>query len=274
MLETFCASVHFKSLIYQHEDMPIVQKYRTIIEQASKDDSYDLIAGIITSQSDVQVVASSTPSNQRQQHLALSERALTALHSTHQTLFDHSIPLMPTCHSKHVIGKVTFAICTESTRDCNIFFCSVVGDVVAPGLIQHIVSVPCPLKTSHTNFLFIVEWYATLPQIFSNVVFSSHPDFGVSVWSSKMSPVLEVVPVNHIVCHAILRPWMKGSVLCKALDRVSFFPLLFFPWLIHYPSRLSNVVFIFPNFNLIARTPCVRFTHPTTLCPLYLTLVL
>ena len=230
MLETFCASVNFKSLIYQHEDMSIVQKYRTIIEQSSKEHSYDSFAGIITSQSDVQVAVSLTPSNRRQerrqelrqQRLALSERALNALHSIHQVLFDHSIPLTPTCHLKHVIGKVTFAIRTESTRDCNIFFHSVAGDVVAPGLIQHIVSVPCPLKTGHTNFFFIVERYATLPEeITSNVVFSSHVDFGASIWSSKMSPVLEAVPVDYIVCHAILRPWMKGSVLCKALDRVS-----------------------------------------------------
>jgi hypothetical protein len=213
-------------LIYQHEDMSIVQKYRTIIEQSSKEHSF---AGIITSQSDVQVAVSLTPSNRRQerrqelrqQRLALSERALNALHSIHQVLFDHSIPLTPTCHLKHVIGKVTFAIRTESTRDCNIFFRSVAGDVT-PGLIQHIVSVPCPLKTGHTNFFFIVEQYATLAEeITSNVVFSSHVDFGASIWSSKMSPVLEAVPVDYIVCHAILWPWMKGSVLYKALDRVS-----------------------------------------------------
>ena len=61
MLETFCACVNFKSLLLQHDDIPVVQKCRTIIEQAAKDHSHDAFAGVLTSQVDVQPTHAQVP---------------------------------------------------------------------------------------------------------------------------------------------------------------------------------------------------------------------
>jgi hypothetical protein len=47
MLETFCASLHLKSLLMQHHDMPVIEKFKDIIEKATKDHSCDPFAGIL-----------------------------------------------------------------------------------------------------------------------------------------------------------------------------------------------------------------------------------
>jgi hypothetical protein len=49
----------------------------------------------------------------------------------------------------------------------------------------------------------------------------SHPTFGASLWLLKMCPALEVVPIDHVICHSISRPWGNGVILFKALDWVS-----------------------------------------------------
>jgi hypothetical protein len=221
MLETFCASVNFKSLLLQHDDMPVVQKCRAVIEQATKDRSRDAFAGIMTSQVDEQITVSLTPPKRQRQRINLSERALNALNSIYRELFGCPIPPATTCHSKYIIGKVTFTTRAESNRDCNIFFRSTAGGTIAPGVIQYIVSIPSPSKTNKMDFIFVIERYSPLPNGDALGPFSSYVAFGASLWSSKMSPALEAVPVDHVVCHAISRPWVKGVILFKALDRVS-----------------------------------------------------
>jgi hypothetical protein len=218
MLETFCASANLKSLLLQHHDMPVIKKIWDIIERAAKDRSSDPLAGVVF---EVEATASSTPPKRRQQGIALSERAQSAVNAMYQQLFKRSIPSEIVCHSKHTIGKVSFTTLMASIRDCNIFFRSTTG-VVAPGIIQYIISIPSMATTSEMDTFFVVERYAQQLEVTSNP-FSSHVDFGASLWSSKMSPVLEAVPVDHIICHAILRPWVKGVVLLKALDRVGIF---------------------------------------------------
>jgi hypothetical protein len=49
MLQTFCAASNFKSLLLQHDDMPVIQKYQTIVDQVAKDHSHDTLAGLMTS---------------------------------------------------------------------------------------------------------------------------------------------------------------------------------------------------------------------------------
>jgi len=151
------------------------------------------------------------------------------------------MPATITCRLKHTIGKATFTTRTESKRDCNIFFHSTNG-VVAPGIIQYIVSIPSAPTTTE-RIIFVTECYTQLPEerVFS--LFSSHAPFGASLWSSKMSPVLEAVPADHVISHAIVHPWVKGAILCKIMNRVSichyshFRPCLIKLW------RLPSLVF-------------------------------
>jgi hypothetical protein len=218
MLETFCASANLKSLLLQHHDMSVIKKFRDIIERAAKDGSSDPLAGVMF---EVDTSAPLTPPKRRQQGRALSERARSAINAMYQQLFKSPIPSELTCHSKHMIGKVSFTTQTASIRDCNIFFRSTTG-VIAPGIIQYIISIPSMVTTSKMDTFFVIERYAQLPEVTANP-FSSHVEFGASLWSSKMSPVLEAVPMDHIICHAISRPWVKGIILLKALDRVGIF---------------------------------------------------
>jgi hypothetical protein len=221
MLETFCASVNFKSLLLQHNDMPVVQKYRAVIEQAAKDRSCDAFAGIITSQVNRQITASPTPPKRRQQPINLSERALIALNSMYRDLFNSPTPPAATCHSEYSIGKVIFTTHARSNRDCNIFFRSTTGTIIAPGIIQYIISIPSPSRADKMDFFFVIERYAQLPNMDILDPFSSHEAFGASLWSSKKSLTLEAVPTSHVISHAISRPWVKGVILFKALNRVS-----------------------------------------------------
>jgi len=200
----------------QHHDMPIIEKFKDIIEKATKDHSCDPFAGILFPDP---TSPSPPPKWLRQQGATLSEQAVSALQAIDHQLRDRSMPATITCRLKHTIGKATFTTRTESKRDCNIFFHSING-VVAPGIIQYIVSIPSAPTTTE-RMIFVTECYTQLPEerVFS--LFSSHAPFGASLWSSKMSPVLEAVPADHVISHAIVRPWVKGAILCKIMNRVS-----------------------------------------------------
>jgi hypothetical protein len=224
MLETFCASVNFRSLLLQHHDMAVVEKFMAIINEGTKDRSRDPLAGIIL---DAEAAPSSTLPKRPKQGISLSERALGALKTMYQQLFNKPMPTATTCFSKHIIGKVSFATRAESIRNCNIFFHSTAG-VIAPGVVQYIVSMPSIATRSEMDTFFVIERYAQVMGDGDSNSFSSYADFGASLWSTKMSAVLEAVPVDHVVCHAISRPWVKGVILLKALDRVSIFPFCSF----------------------------------------------
>jgi hypothetical protein len=71
------------------------------------------------------------------------------------------------------------------------------------------------------DFFFVIERYAQLLNTDVLDSFSSHEAFGASLWSSKKSPTLEAIPTGHVISHAISRPWVKGVILFKALNRVS-----------------------------------------------------
>ena len=221
MLETFSAASNFKSLLLQHGDMPVIQKFRAIIDRASKDRSRDTFAGILTTEYNGQVLPPLTPPERCGKHVVLSERALDVLSAKYQELFDCTIPLPTICHRKYPIGKVSLTTRAESRRDCNVFSHSTAGGFTAPGIIQYIVSIPSPPQTDKVDTFCIIERYAELPDTSSLNPFLSYEAFGAGLWSSKMSLALEAVPVDQIVCHAISRPWGKEAILLKALNRVS-----------------------------------------------------
>jgi hypothetical protein len=184
---------------------------------------------------DAEIAPSSTPKRAKQV-ITLSERALSALDTMYQQLFNKPVPKATVCLPKQIIGKVSFATRAQSTRDCNVFFRSTVCGIMAPGIVQFIVSIPSTTSTtSKMDTFFVIERYAQLMEDGISNPFSSHKEFGASLWSSKMSAVLEAVPVDHIVCHAILRPWVKGVILFKALNRVS---------ILHYPYFLFRLTHV------------------------------
>lgn len=225
MLETFCASVNLKSLLIQHHDMPIIEKFKGIVEKAAKDRSRDPLAGIIIFPD---IASSLTPPKRRRQCTILSERAISTLQAMDHQLRDQlCMPATITCCARHTIGKVSFTTRTESKCDCNIFFRSTISGAVAPGIIQYIVSIPS-ISTTSERIIFVIERYAQLPEEATFNLFSSHASFGASLWSSKMSPVLEAVPADRVISHATIRPWVKGIILCKIMDRVSIHHFLSF----------------------------------------------
>ena len=217
MLETFSAGVNFKSLLLQHGDMSVIQNFKVIIEKASADRSHDTFAGTLTPE----YTPSVTSPRGREQHVVLSTRALDALSATYRDLFNCPLPSEIVCHKKHIIGKVSLTTRAESKRDCHVFFRSTAGDFIAPGMIQYIASISPPSQNDKTVTFCIIERYGHLPDGSLSNPFLSYKAFGASLWSSTMSPTLEAVPIDHIVCHAIYRPWVKGVILFKALNRVS-----------------------------------------------------
>jgi len=217
MLETFSAGVNFKTLLLQHGDMSVIHKFKAIIEQATADRSRDTFAGILTPKHTPLV----TSPKGRERHVVLSARALDALSAKYREFFDRPLPLETICRKNHLVGKVLLTTRAESRRDCNIFFRSTTGGSMAPGVIQYIVSMPSPSQKDKTDTFCIIERYGCLPDASFSNPFLPYEAFGASLWSSKMSPDLEAVPLDHIVCHAISRPWANGAIVIKALNRVS-----------------------------------------------------
>jgi len=127
MLETFCASVNFKSLLLQHHDMAVVEKFMVIVEKATQDRSHDPLAGIIL---DADAAPLSTIPKQPKQSIHLSQRALMALKTMYQQLFDKPMPHQPPASQTHH-WQSSFTTQAESVCNCNIFFRSTIG-AIAP----------------------------------------------------------------------------------------------------------------------------------------------
>lgn len=131
MLETFAASSHFKALIHQHQDIPAIHKYRSLLEVAAKDNSRDPFTRALLKQDSAQP-------NSRASGEPVSTRALAALTAYYAEYFP-SQPLPSwISYSKYTLGKFVYTTYTTSTTDCNISFTS--GNIQRPGIIRFVVA--------------------------------------------------------------------------------------------------------------------------------------
>lgn len=226
MLETFCASVNFRSTLLQCKSIPAVDKYLEVFNDATKDRSGNELMDLGNSQTKSH--ASSTSKE------PLSERATKALRLRYMELYQSPLPSY-TLHSKHVVGSVSFTTRVGSKRDCNVIFRSL--DESVPGVIQFIVSI-AEQGTSKVSVFFLIERHAPLPPNTIINPFSDHVAFGASLWSSKMEDKLQAVPASAIVCHSVSQPWVNGVVLIKELNRVCVHVHFFPPRLTRSPAVL------------------------------------
>ena len=212
MLSTFCASVNFRSVLLQNKGIPSVDRYLTVFNNTTRNQSGDEVMGIESSNNSHTLQASNITKQ------PLSERATKALESKYLELFHSPLPSY-TLHSKYYIDDVSFSTRIASKDNCNVIFRSP-GNESVPGIIQFIISIT-KQAASDMSVFFIIEWHAPLP---SNTIFnpfSRHMAFGANLWSSKMEQELEVVPLSKVVCHSVSRPWVNGILLIKELNRVS-----------------------------------------------------
>ena len=118
MLETFAASVHFKVLLHQHQYMPLMKKYCSFLNIASRDKSRDPFASALL-EPDTSQPSASGVSGEPLSHQALAVLAsYNVEHSPNQPLPSYI------SYSEHSIGKVTFTTYVSSTCNCNITFIS------------------------------------------------------------------------------------------------------------------------------------------------------
>lgn len=206
MLETFVASAQFKALIQQHQDIPAVQKFSSILELASKDKSRDPLAGALLD------LDNPHPTTSRTSGEPLSHRAIAALASYHTEHFPSLVPPSYVSYSKHTVGKVTFTTSVSSQHDCNIAYTT--NNTQRVGIIRFIVA-------ACEDIFLIVERYMPLPPDSAWNPFTSHANFGASLWAEKTEDHWEVVPVQKLKCHTISSRWADGVLLFKALNRVS-----------------------------------------------------
>lgn len=214
MLETFAASCNFKSLLQQHDDMPAVHKYLTVMEHATKDRACDALAGMFKSGHHSQKLPSHA---NRARSQDLSDRAMVSLNRKFE-LSDTQVCPSFISYSDYTIGKVRFATRSTNKGDSNILFRTGTGGAV-PGIIQFIISLTT--EQSGSEIFFIIERHAKYTV--GADPFASHETFGAGIWSSKMEVALEVVHLSAIISHSISRPWSNGLLVFGTLDRVSVF---------------------------------------------------
>lgn len=208
LLETFAASGHLKALLHQLQDIPAAHKFGSLLETATKDRSRDPLAGVVR-------LDLSVSNALDEQGEPLSHRAQSALALYYTGHFpDQDLPLFISC-SRYTLGKISFTTSVSSARDCNIAYTS--NNAQRPGVIRFIVAT----KQSPQEILFIVDRYTPLPSNSISDPFSSHADFGVSLWSDRMEEIWEVVPLHRLKCHIISSRWADGTLVVKALDRNS-----------------------------------------------------
>lgn len=209
LLEIFAASGHFKALLHQLQDIPAVHKFSSLLETATKDRSRDPLAGVVFG---LDLSVSNVLDTQGE---PLSHRAQSAVALYYAGHFpDQDLPSFISC-SRCTLGKIPFTTYVTSACDCNIAY--TLDNALRPGVIHFIVAT----KQSPQEILFIVDRYMPLPSNSISVPFSSHADFGVSLWSDRMEETWEVVPVHRLKCHIISSRWAYGTVVVKALDQSS-----------------------------------------------------
>lgn len=183
MLETFAASVHFKVLLHQHQYMPLMKKYCSFLNIASRDKSRDPFASALL-EPDTSQPSASGVSGEPLSHQALAVLAsYNAEHSPNQPLPSYI------SYSEHSIGKVTFTTYVSSTCNCNITFIS--NNIPQVGIICFIAMVEQSLQ----DIFFIAEQYAPLPSDSVWNPFTSYDNYGANLWSEKLEDIWEVVPI-------------------------------------------------------------------------------
>jgi len=134
MLETFCASVNFKSLLLQHHDMAVVEKFMVIVEKATQDRSHDPLAGIIL---DADAAPLSTIPKQPKQSIHLSQRALMALKTMYQQLSTNRCQHQPPASQNTSLAK--FHSQLKPSRLQLQYLLPLDHRAIAPGIVQYIV---------------------------------------------------------------------------------------------------------------------------------------
>ena len=218
MLETMCASINFKTLLLQYNDMPVLQKLGLVIDRAMKDRSRDPLAGVMSFHKELPL--SSVLTARQSKPSPLSTSALQAFYAYYQGSLRRSLPILsPTSTSTHSINGLTFSVLTESERNSTIFFRSEGGEQI-PAVIHFIVSIPVD---NQPEVFYIVKQYTPLQHPVPHDPFALHPAFGGSLWASRMDSALTVISSRRVVCHGIKRRWVNGITLLKPLDRVRSF---------------------------------------------------
>lgn len=217
MLETFSASVNFRTLLQRHNDVPAVHKVVSIIDRATQDRSRDPLAGVLEAYSDYLI----TPTRTRcRKPPPLPQRASNALEYEFKHRFGQLPPSPITSIVSHEFKGVSFTIRMESKRDSTIFYRPQLNETLYPAVIQYIVSVSVD-RTAPPILLCIVERFASLQDKLAMDPFTSQLAFGASIWSNKMLPELTVIAFDQVISHAVGRPWVNGTLVLKPLDRVS-----------------------------------------------------
>ena len=133
MLSTFCASVNFRSVLLQNKGIPSVDRYLTVFNNATQNQSGDEVVGIESLNNSHTLQASNITKQ------PLSEHTTKALESKYLELFHSPLPSY-TLHSKYYIDDVSFSTPIASKDNCIVIFRSP-GNKSVPGIIQFIISI-------------------------------------------------------------------------------------------------------------------------------------
>lgn len=170
MLEIFVASVLFKALIQQYQDISMVQNFSSILEVAAKDKSKTLLPVLC------QTSTIPTPLPCRHQmNCFLTKIQPSSLlyhteHSSSQVLSSY------VSYSKHTWGKVTFTTSISFQHDCNVAYTT--NNTQWVDIIWLIVAAP-------QDILLIVEWYMPLALNSAWNPFTLHANFCANLWAEK-----------------------------------------------------------------------------------------
>jgi hypothetical protein len=237
MLKSFCAAASLRALVKSDTCPDIVKSCAPILEECyGLDQRGTLMDDIRTLDSTLNehALASEVPWEYNHKDFDRLETAvhdaLTSFSHTHHmdgwTAGTHAV-----LHKQYKIKGVQFAELhaggkNTGGRNSIIFFQPEPDTPLVPGIIRKIFSMPRKQGNIETQAVFLaIHRYKSLSAS-DGVVdpFALYESFGAGLWSDELGPV-EIIMPSQKICHGIMRRWMQGVCVLRAIDRVRHFVL-------------------------------------------------
>jgi hypothetical protein len=220
MLNSFCAAANIKGYLQRSDCPPLLKRSIPIIEQCLDHGRRVILAKnarTLLDNDEVKKLRHSDIDWSKQR--PLDDSLFKAMKAY---IGGESPPRDVFFHSRHDIRGRTYTTQRVSERNSNIFFQPERSEKLIPGIIQEIFAIPiaCAQDQYTYDFYFAVQRLLPLEIPPLSDPFSQFPDFGAVLWSDKLENDLEIVSQTQLIQHSISRPWDRGVLVLKPLDRV------------------------------------------------------
>lgn len=205
MMRSFCAGTNLKAYLHREDCAPVLKMSLPILnpvlqKQEFQNASHDSTCLPPVDKKDMLSSETRAALTRANEQLSRLQRSLLAEESRRVESL--------------VINGLHFTTRSHLVRNSAVLFRPLNSQALVPGYIDSI-----RVCKSGEHWVSVRRLLGLSPPLPTNP-FNLYPEFGAELWSDKLSPSIEVIPVSQPMYHCASQPWSKGVLVVKCLNRV------------------------------------------------------